>query len=198
MTDERKNAHPLERLRHAARVLDERLVNGHQDLTDEIDGLRSVLEDIEGRYPARFQHPSQVEALAFEKGRRAQHDEAEAHVKRLMAEEKEPGALSSVGLVIMRALHRAEQGRRMGLGGLDQAVAAAARLAGVSEYHRIDAHRPLPFKLQLLRELMPEMVGVTQGSVAAQWLTQLQAQARAAVSWNDPAHIYSHCLCDPL
>ncbi|MCB1938751.1 MAG: signal peptide peptidase SppA [Rhodocyclaceae bacterium] len=84
------------------------------------------------------------------------------------------------------------------LGGLDQAVAAAARLAGVSEYHRIDAHRPLPFKLQLLRELMPEMVGVTQGSVAAQWLTQLQAQARAAVSWNDPAHIYSHCLCDPL
>lgn len=84
------------------------------------------------------------------------------------------------------------------LGGLDQAIAAAARLAGVSQYHRVDVHEPLPLKLQLLQELLPELGTLPAGSVGARWLTQLRRQARELWLWNDPAHLYSHCLCGPL
>lgn len=83
------------------------------------------------------------------------------------------------------------------LGGLAQAVAAAARLAGLSEYHRIDADTPLPLRLQLLQQLMPDLAQPS-GSMGGQWLAQLRRDALELVSWNDPDHLYAHCQCAPL
>ncbi len=84
------------------------------------------------------------------------------------------------------------------LGGLEQAVAAAARLAGLSDYHRIDTTEPLPLKLQMLRELLPAEASLPRNVVAGLWLTRLQEDARQLLSWNDPANLYAHCLCQPL
>ena len=81
------------------------------------------------------------------------------------------------------------------LGGLEQAVAAAARLANVSDYHRIEASEPLPLRLQLLREILPE---ASAGNGVAPWVSRLMREADALLNWNDPANLYAHCLCEPL
>jgi len=81
------------------------------------------------------------------------------------------------------------------LGGLEQAVAAAARLANVSSYHRIDAAEPLPLRLQLLKEFLPE-AGV--GGGLAPWATRVMREADLWLNWNDPANLYAHCLCEAL
>jgi len=78
------------------------------------------------------------------------------------------------------------------LGGLEPAVAAAARLAGVERYHRIEASEPLPLRLQLLRELLPELR--VQGRLAP-WVDRIMRDADFVLSWNDPASLYVHCLC---
>jgi len=83
------------------------------------------------------------------------------------------------------------------LGNLEQAVAAAARLAGANDYYRIDTSEPLPLKLQLLREFLPE-TGVLPQGIAGQWLGRIEAEARVLLDWNDPADVYAHCLCQPL
>ncbi|MCB1952203.1 MAG: signal peptide peptidase SppA [Zoogloeaceae bacterium] len=83
------------------------------------------------------------------------------------------------------------------LGGLDQAVAAAARLAGLGSYHRVEASMPLPLRLQLLQHLVPELSQAAPG-VGAQWLSQLRRDALEMLSWNDPDHLYAHCQCAPL
>lgn len=83
------------------------------------------------------------------------------------------------------------------LGGLDQAVAAAANLAGVSNYHRVDALDALPLRLRLLNKLLPEIDGRAQGTAGA-WLARFEAQAGLLLNWNDPANLYAHCLCEPL
>jgi protease-4 len=83
------------------------------------------------------------------------------------------------------------------LGNLEQAVAAAARLAGASDYYRIDTAEPLPLKLQLLREFMPEAGLLPRGSTAG-WLARLEDEARLLLDWNDPSDVYAHCLCQPL
>jgi len=83
------------------------------------------------------------------------------------------------------------------LGNLDQAVAAAARLAGANDYYRIDTTEPLPLKLQLLREFLPE-TGVLPRGAAARWLGRIETEARILLDWNDPADVYAHCLCQPL
>ncbi|TVT51083.1 MAG: signal peptide peptidase SppA [Denitromonas halophila] len=83
------------------------------------------------------------------------------------------------------------------LGGLDQAVAAAARLAGLSSYHRVEASMPLPLRLQLLQQLVPEL-SPASGAVGGQWLAQLRRDALEMLSWNDPDHLYAHCQCAPL
>ncbi|QID16437.1 signal peptide peptidase SppA [Nitrogeniibacter mangrovi] len=83
------------------------------------------------------------------------------------------------------------------LGGLDQAVAAAARLAGVTDYHRIDATESLPLQLQLLKIVLPEARAI-RPTAADAWLSALDAQVRQWASWNDPAHLYAHCLCQPM
>lgn len=81
------------------------------------------------------------------------------------------------------------------LGGLEQAVAAAARLANVSDYHRIEASEPLPLRLQLLKEFLPE---ASAGNGVAPWVSRLMREADALLDWNDPANLYAHCLCEPL
>lgn len=84
------------------------------------------------------------------------------------------------------------------LGGVEQAIGAAARLAGLSEYRRIDAQQPLPFKIQLLEEMLSVTPTTPRSGLAAQWLTRLQDEAAALFSWNDPDQLYAHCLCAPL
>ena len=84
------------------------------------------------------------------------------------------------------------------LGGLDQAVAAAARLAGLTSYHRVDAEMPLPLRLQLLQHVMPELSGGQGGGLAGQWLSQIRQEALDVLTWNDPDQLYAHCQCAPL
>jgi len=82
------------------------------------------------------------------------------------------------------------------LGGLAQAVAAAARLANVTEYHRIEASESIPLRLLLLRELLPEGRSSTGG--VAPWIDRVVHEADLLLNWNDPASLYAHCLCEPL
>ena len=84
------------------------------------------------------------------------------------------------------------------LGGVEQAIGAAARLAGLSTYRRIDAQPSLPFKLQLLQDMLPVAAVAPRTGLAAQWLTRLQGEVGALLSWNDPDQLYAHCLCAPL
>lgn len=84
------------------------------------------------------------------------------------------------------------------LGSVDQAIGAAARRAGLREYRRIDARSPLPFKLQLLQQMLPAAPAPPRSGLAARWLERLQAEAFALLSWNDPEQTYAHCLCEPL
>lgn len=81
------------------------------------------------------------------------------------------------------------------LGGLDQAVAAAARLANVSDYHRVEASEPLPLRLQLLKEFLPD---ARASSGVAPWVSRVIQEADQLLNWNDPANLYAHCLCEPL
>ena len=81
------------------------------------------------------------------------------------------------------------------LGGLEQAVAAAARLAGLSAYHRVDAEAPLPLRLQMLQELLPKLNPAGGRSLGGAWMAQLQDALTELMHWNDPDHLYAHCQC---
>lgn len=86
------------------------------------------------------------------------------------------------------------------LGGFEQAVAAAAQRAGLERFQVIRAETEMPVRDRLLRHLL---------DAAAPWLDQmaapraplgrivaeLQAQAGELLRWNDPGHLYAHCLC---
>ena len=73
----------------------------------------------------------------------------------------------------------------------------AIRSYYANDYYRIDTTEPLPLKLQLLREFLPDAGTMPQG-VAAAWLGRIENEARLLLDWNDPADVYAHCLCQPL
>ena len=95
----------------------------------------------------------------------------------------------------------AERGLVDELGGLDEAVAAAARLAGVEEWRTARTRLPPSFESVLLQEL-----GRSFGMVAAPlggWFESLVSAFKPAIkslsSLRDPMHVYAQCLpCAPL
>ena len=95
----------------------------------------------------------------------------------------------------------AERGLVDELGGLDEAVAAAARLAGVEEWRTARTRVPPSFESVLLQELSRSF-----GLVAAPlggWFESLVSAFKPAIkslsSLRDPMHVYAQCLpCAPL
>ncbi|MFN3987835.1 MAG: signal peptide peptidase SppA [Rhodocyclaceae bacterium] len=93
-----------------------------------------------------------------------------------------------------------------GLGGLGEAVAAAAARAQLREYEVVWLERRLS-PAQLLMQHLNELAGSVSGgrigvaapelaaSPLAVMLAGLQREAEALLSWNDPQHLYAHCLC---
>ncbi|MDY0011470.1 MAG: signal peptide peptidase SppA [Rhodocyclaceae bacterium] len=88
------------------------------------------------------------------------------------------------------------------LGGLEDALQAAARRAGLGQYEVIRAEAELPFRERLMRHLLdaaapwlPAVHGMPQGSPFGRVLADLQARGGELLRWNDPDHLYAHCLC---
>jgi protease IV len=86
------------------------------------------------------------------------------------------------------------------LGGFEQAVAAAARRAGLERFEVIRAEAELPVRERFLRHLvdaaapwLPRMAAPR--SPFGMLLADLQARAGELLRWNDPNHLYAHCLC---
>ena len=90
------------------------------------------------------------------------------------------------------------------LGGLDDAVAAAARRAGLEEYAVVWPEGRLTPRELLLRQLSEFVSGAPADSRAARavdsplggMLGGLVREAEALLQWNDPLHLYTHCLCE--
>ncbi|AVR90215.1 signal peptide peptidase SppA [Thauera aromatica] len=93
------------------------------------------------------------------------------------------------------------------LGGLTAAVAAAARRAGLEDYELVWPAAGESIEQRLLRRLMRagEPFGIDLGRAGghaanpgafALLLGQMQASAAELARWNDPQHLYLHCLCE--
>lgn len=83
------------------------------------------------------------------------------------------------------------------LGGVDAAIAAAARRAGLAQYSVKWPVTEVSTGRVLLQRLLAG-IGLTQPAEpsAAQRLAQgLEAGAAELLRWNDPRHLYLHCLC---
>jgi len=89
------------------------------------------------------------------------------------------------------------------LGGLEAAIAAAAKRAGVEGYEVVWPEVGQSFQQRLLRKLTGfaeefgiELPGHVAPSALGRVLAEVQAPAEALLRWNDPQHLYLHCLCD--
>lgn len=89
------------------------------------------------------------------------------------------------------------------LGGLEAAVAAAAGRAGLSDYEVVWPTADESLQQRLLRKLtgFAEDLGIDAGFAArpsplARLLAEVQAPAAELLRWNDPQHLYMHCLCE--
>lgn len=89
------------------------------------------------------------------------------------------------------------------LGGLDGAIAAAATRAGLEHYEAVwpeDRLTPAQMLMQQLSNLgavaLPERSANIKLSPVGSMLARVQADAMQLLQWNDPRHIYVHCLCE--
>lgn len=92
------------------------------------------------------------------------------------------------------------------LGGLGAAIAAAARRAGLEDYELVWPAAGESIEQRLLRRLMRagEPFGIDLGRAGgaanpgafALLFGQIQASAAELAHWNDPRHLYLHCLCE--
>lgn len=89
------------------------------------------------------------------------------------------------------------------LGGLEAAVAAAAGRAGLSDYEVVWPTADESLQQRLLRKLtgFAEDLGIDAGFAArpsplARLLAEVQSPAADLLRWNDPQHLYMHCLCE--
>ena len=90
------------------------------------------------------------------------------------------------------------------LGGLDAAIAAAAARAGVSAYEVVWPEAGASLEQRLLRRLsnfaqalgLEPVASVRTPAPFARLLSELQAPAAELLRWNDPQHVYMHCLCE--
>ena len=87
------------------------------------------------------------------------------------------------------------------LGGLDEAVAAAAHLAGVEEWRTARIRVPPSFESVLLQELSRSfgMVAAPQGGWFESLVSAFKPAIKSLSSLRDPMHVYAQCLpCAPL
>ncbi len=86
------------------------------------------------------------------------------------------------------------------LGGLDAAVGAAAARAGLTDYDVSYVEKPLSPRDQLLAKLLDngdEADGAQpKSSLVDITLAKLRRELQALALWNDPGHVYLHCLCE--
>lgn len=88
------------------------------------------------------------------------------------------------------------------LGSLDGAIAAAAERAGLRRYEVVWPEARLSPRDLLLRRLSDMTgVGAREAPPAADSsfgfvLRSLQQDAGGLLHWNDPQHVYAHCLCE--
>jgi len=89
------------------------------------------------------------------------------------------------------------------LGGLEAAIAAAAGRAGLRDYEVVWPTAGESLQQRLLRKLtgFAEEFGIDAGLAAkpsplVRLLDEVQAPAAALLRWNDPQHLYMHCLCE--
>ncbi|HRP98017.1 MAG TPA: signal peptide peptidase SppA [Rhodocyclaceae bacterium] len=88
------------------------------------------------------------------------------------------------------------------LGGLDAAVAAAARRAGLERFEVVWPEAGLSARELLLRrfaeltDFVPSGRPVGADSSLGGLLEGLRRDAEALLEWNDPRHLYTHCLCE--
>ena len=88
------------------------------------------------------------------------------------------------------------------LGGLDQAIAAAAKRAKIEGKPRVVwVEKELTWTESLAREmfestapLLARATAPRRNSPAARW-RQVERQLEALAAWNDPNGVYAHCLC---
>jgi protease IV len=89
-----------------------------------------------------------------------------------------------------------------GLGSLDGAIAAAAERAGLRRYEIVWPEARLSPRDLVLRRLS-DMIGVGAREVSPPvdsslgfMLHSLREDAASLLQWNDPQHVYAHCLCE--
>ena len=95
----------------------------------------------------------------------------------------------------------AERGLVDELGGLDEAVAAAARLAGVEVWRTARTRVPPSFESVLLQELSRSfgMVAAPLGGWFESLVSAFKPAIKSLSSLRDPMHVYAQCLpCAPL
>ena len=126
----------------------------------------------------------------------------------LVAHEREM-SLEAVDKVAQGRVWSGRQAQGLGLvdqiGGLDDAVAAAARLAQLEQYQRETVSPPLNLRDQLLRDLfdqasllLPAATTTSLPPQLAAFSQQLQQQLQQMAQWNDPNHAYALCAECPL
>lgn len=114
-------------------------------------------------------------------------------------------AVSEVDQVARGRVWTGEAASRLGLvdqlGGLEDAVRAAAKRAGIEQFDVVWPEGELTPGQRLIRRL-GDMAQATfppariTASPFERMLAGLQAEARDLLTWNDPQHVYAHCLCE--
>ncbi|HJV24124.1 MAG TPA: signal peptide peptidase SppA [Aromatoleum sp.] len=84
------------------------------------------------------------------------------------------------------------------LGGVDGAIASAAKRAGIEHYETVwqtpEIHPLQLLMRRLIDAAMPASAAVD--SPLQRVFSGLRAEAAELLRWNDPQHIYLHCLCE--
>ena len=113
---------------------------------------------------------------------------------------------AEVELVAQGRIWTGEAASKLGLvdrlGSLDGAIAAAADRAGLQRYEIVWPEARLSPRDLVLRRLS-DMIGVGAREVSLPadsslgfMLRSLQEDAASLLQWNDPQHVYAHCLCE--
>jgi len=113
---------------------------------------------------------------------------------------------AEVELVAQGRVWTGEAASKLGLvdrlGSLDGAIAAAAERAGLRRYEIVWPEARLSPRDLVLRRLS-DMIGVGAREVSPPvdsslgfMLHSLREEAASLLQWNDPQHVYAHCLCE--
>jgi len=84
------------------------------------------------------------------------------------------------------------------VGGLDAALVSAASRSKLKNYNVIWPTQEVPFIYLLLQQLSAVGIGENPAatSPASNIAKRLAADLKSLALWNDPRHIYTHCLCE--